>query len=63
MAPAPILSHQLWDIATNPVTTPLEGRQYRQEKFLQQLLCHGNIAPSVNISVIFDTPTPFYGVN
>ena len=33
------------------------------EKFPQQMLCHDNIAPDVNIWAIFDAPTPCCGVN
>ena len=48
MAPAPILSCQLSNINPNSITKPLEGHWHRQGNSLQQLLCQGDIAPSVD---------------
>ena len=48
MAPAPILSCQLSNINLNSITKPLEGHWYRQGNSRQQLLCQGDIAPSVD---------------
>ena len=45
------------------ITKPLEGCWYRQGNFLQQLLYHGNIVPSVYSSAIFDAPTACCGIN
>ena len=39
------------------------GHWYRQGNSQQQLLYHGDIAPSVNSAAIFDAPTPCCGVN
>ena len=39
------------------------GHWYCQGNSQQQLLYHGDIAPSVNSAAIFDAPTPCCGVN
>ena len=39
------------------------GDWYHQGNSQQQLLYHGDIAPSVNSAVIFDAPTPCCGAN
>ena len=65
MAPVTILSCQLsaWHRPKSYNQTT-RGRWYRQGNSLRYiLLCHGDIVPSVNISAIFDTPTPCCGIN
>ena len=49
------------DIAPKPIYQIIRGCWYRPGNFLQQLLYHGDMAPSVNSWAIFDAPTLCFG--